>query len=171
LIKKGNNVRNNDVLRRLRYVFDLSDSQMMTVFQKGGRQVTRAEVSAWLKKDADPEIEKCKDASLASFLNGFICEKRGPKDGAAPAAESYLSNNQILRKLKIALDLKDDDLLQILALAELQLSRHELSAFFRKKGHKNYRVCKDQVLRNFLSGLQVQYRGETLAQSDFVWKD
>ena len=55
--------------------------------------------------------------------------------------------------------MKDDDVLETLKLANFRLSKHELSAFFRKPDHKHYRECKDQVLRNFLQGLQVKVRG------------
>jgi uncharacterized protein YehS (DUF1456 family) len=163
-------VRNNDILRRLRYVFDYSDSKMMAIFKEGGHELARAEMSSLLKKDEDPDFVVCKDPLFAIFLNGFINDRRGKREGAVQVVENYLSNNHILRKLKIGLNLKDDECLEILTLAGLSVSRHELSAFFRKKGHKNYRVCKDQVLRNFISGLQVKFRGEKEIEQDFVWK-
>lgn len=72
--------------------------------------------------------------------------------------EQRLTNNIIFRKLKIALSLQADDVLEFLSLAGFKLSKHELSAFFRRPGHKHYRVCKDQVLRNFLQGVQMKYR-------------
>ncbi len=61
-------------------------------------------------------------------------------------------------KLKIALNLKADDVLEIMNLADLRISKHELSAFFRRPDHKHYRDCKDQILRNFLHGMQLKYR-------------
>jgi len=163
-------MRNNDILRRLRYIFEINDSKMIAIFALGGLEVTRAEVSSWLKKDEEPDFLACSDLLLAQFLNGFISEKRGKKEGDEPTPEKYLSNNLILRKLRIALNLRDDEIIELLSFAGLQLSKHELSAFFRKKGHKNYRACKDQVLRNFLAGLQVQYRGQSPTDSHFVWK-
>jgi uncharacterized protein YehS (DUF1456 family) len=66
----------------------------------------------------------------------------------------------IFRKLKIALDLQAEEILAILASVEVPLSKHELSAFFRKPEHKHYRECKDQVLRNFIQGVQRKYRQE-----------
>lgn len=144
---------------------------MITIFSEGGQEVTRADISSILKKDEDPDFDVCTDLLLATFLNGFINHRRGKREGENRGPESRLSNNLILRKLKIGLDLKDDDLLEILLLADLRLSKHELSAFFRKKGHKNYRACKDQVLRNFLAGLQVKFRGKTKdIEPHFVWK-
>jgi uncharacterized protein YehS (DUF1456 family) len=64
----------------------------------------------------------------------------------------------IFMKLKIALSLKAEDVMAILELADFKISKHELSAFFRKPDHKHYRDCKDQILRNFLKGLQLKYR-------------
>lgn len=160
----------NDVLRRIRYIFDINDSGMIRVFGHGGLRVTREEISDWLKKEEDPDYKACNDSQLAIFLNGFIIEKRGKKEGAdKPEAETRLTNNNIFMKLKIALNLKSEDVLEILQLAEFQLSKHELSAFFRKPGHKHYRDCKDQVLRNFLKGLQMKYRNGNETEAEFRW--
>lgn len=149
---------NNDILRRVRYIFNLNDTKMMSIFASTGYKATRAQISDWLKKDDDPAFKKCNDSQLAIFLNGFINEKRGKKEGAQPEPETRLNNNLIFRKLRIALNLKDEDILHILETADFQISKHELSAFFRKVGHKHYRPCKDQILRNFLQGLQDKYR-------------
>lgn len=159
---------NNDVLRRIRYIFDLSDSKMMEAFSSTGFHVTRAQISDWLKKDDDPALKKCDDKQLAIFLNGFINTMRGKKEGEQPVPESRLSNNIIFRKLKIALNMKEDDVLEVLERADFRLSRHELSAFFRKTDHKHYRPCKDQVLRNFLQGLQLKFRGKAVNDSEGV---
>jgi len=149
-------VTNNDILRRLRYTFDFNDSKMMRLFSQADQQVTRAQVSAWLKKDDDPGYQACRDIELAIFLNGMINEMRGKREGPQPEPEKRLNNNIIFRKLKIALNLQSDAVLDVLALAGQRMSQHELSAFFRKPEHKHYRLCKDQVLRNFLKGLQLK---------------
>ena len=149
---------NNDVLRRIRYTFNFDDTLMIAIFGLGGLEVTRAQISDWLKKDDDPDYQKCNDTQLATFLNGLIVEKRGKKDGPQPAPESSLSNNIIFRKLKIALNLQADDVLKLVNQGDFRMSKHELSAFFRKPGHKHYRECKDQVLRYFLKGMQLKYR-------------
>lgn len=149
---------NNDVLRSVRYTFDFSDFQMMDIFKKGGLEVTRAEVSDWLKRDDDEEFKPIYDKDLSAFLNGFIIEKRGKKEGVEPKIEKSLNNNAVLRKLKIALNLKDEDILGMLAKAYFRLGKHELSAFFRKPTQSQYRDCKDQVMRNFLKGMQLTYR-------------
>lgn len=151
-------MNNNDVLRRIRYAFDFSDSKMIAIFESADYPVTREQISAWLKKDDDPAFLKCSDAQLAIFLNGFINVRRGKKEGQQPKPEQRLTNNIIFRKLKIALDLKAEDILEILSLSDVRISKHELSAFFRKPDHKHYRVCKDQILRNFIYGVQQKYR-------------
>ena len=149
---------NNDILRRIRYTFDFDDAKMIAIFGQADHQVTREQISDWLKKDDDPAVQECGDVQLAIFLNGLIIDRRGNKEGAPPEPEQVLTNNIIFRKLKIALDLQAEDILAILNLADMHISKHELSAFFRKPGHKHYRECKDQVFRNFLNGLQLKYR-------------
>jgi len=149
---------NNDILRRIRYVFDFSDSKMMAIFASTEHKASRSEISDWLKKEDDPEYQNLTDHQLASFLDGFINDKRGKKDGPQHEAEKRLTNNIIFMKLKIALNLKAEDVLEIMNLAEFEMSKHELSALFRKPGHKHYRECKDQILRKFLKGLQLKFR-------------
>ncbi|MBN7812322.1 DUF1456 family protein [Algoriphagus sp. H41] len=152
---------NNDVLRTLRYTFDFNDFVMIDLFAKGGLTVDRAQVSNWLKREEDEEFQAIYDKELAAFLNGLIILKRGPKDDTTPVAEKSVSNNLVLRKLKIALNMKDEDMLEIFGLRGFRLSKHELSAFFRNPNQHQYRQCKDQVLRNFLQGLQMKYRSES----------
>lgn len=162
-------MNNNDILRRIRYIFDYDDSKMMAIFGLADCQVTRSQVSDWLKKDDDPACEKCSDTQLAFFLNGLINDKRGRKEGPQPEPEQRLTKNIIFMKLKIALDLKAEDVIKIMSLADFNISKSELSAFFRKPGHKHYRECKNQILRNFLKGVQLKYRPETGLKDEFKW--
>jgi uncharacterized protein YehS (DUF1456 family) len=148
---------NNEIIRRIRYIFDFSDSKMIEIFALADFQVTRSRISDWLKKDEDPSFLEINDYHLAIFLNGLINDKRGKKEGEQPVPEKRLTNNMILRKLKIALNLKDDDVLGILGLVDTHISKHELSAFFRNPSQEQYRQCNDQILRNFLQGMQKKY--------------
>jgi len=157
-------VKNNDILRRIRFVFNLDDSKMMKLSSTKETKVSRAEISDWLKRDDDIGHKEMEDVELAVFLNSFIEEKRGKRDGPVPEPEKRLSNNAVFMKLKIALNLKAEDVLDILSVAGFKLGKHELSAFFRKPGHKHFRECKDQVLRNFLQGLQNKYRKDVTAK-------
>jgi len=145
-------------MRRIRYTFDFSDSKMIELFGLAGHEVTQEQVISWLKKDNDPVYQELYDNQLAIFLNGLINDKRGKKEGVQPKPEKRLNNNIIFRKLKIALNLKDDDILEILELVDIRISKHELSAFFRNPNQNQYRPCKDQFLRNFLHGMQIKYR-------------
>lgn len=149
-------ITNNDILRRIRYIFDFSDSKMIELFANAGYETTRAEISDWLKKDEDEAFVKIDDYHLATFLNGLIIDRRGKREGDQPEAEKRLNNNIVFRKLRIALNLKDEDILQIMALAGMQISKHELSAFFRNPSQSQYRPCNDQIMRNFLKGLQIK---------------
>ena len=151
-------MNHNYILRRIRYTFDINDSKMISIFALADHEVTREQISDWLKKEDDEAYKNCSDSQFSTFLNGFINEKRGEKDGPPAPIEKNLNNNIILRKFKIALDLKNEDVLEIMDLADLKISKHELSAFFRRPDHKHYRACRDQILRNFITGMQLKYR-------------
>lgn len=144
---------NNDIFRRIRYLFKLNDSQVVNIYQHVEVAIQQADVLNWLKKEDDPSLVEMTDQELAAFLNGLIIEKRGKKEGPTPEAEEVLSNNTILRKLKIALDLKSDDILAAFESIDKKISKHELSSFFRNPDHSSYRPLMDQYLRNFLQGL------------------
>lgn len=148
---------NNDVLRRVRYMFYYSDLKMIALFKLANCDVKKSEVSAWLKKEEDAAAVEITDRELSLFFNGLIIEKRGKREGPQPEPEDPLSNNMILRKLKIALDLKTDDILALFESIEKPITKSELSDFFRKANHKLYRPCGDQYLRNFLNALQEHY--------------
>jgi uncharacterized protein YehS (DUF1456 family) len=152
-------VKANDCLRRIRYILDLDDKEVIALFALADQRVIRAQVIAWLKKDDDPDYKDCSDVMFATFLNGLINQKRGRKDGPQPKPETSMNNNLVFRKLKIAFNLQAEEIVSILSLANHDISKHELSAFFRRPDHKHYRDCKDQILRNFLTGLQIKYRG------------
>ncbi len=157
---------NNDIIRRIRYIFDFNDYRMIAIFALAEVEVSREQISNWLKKDEDPAYQACNDIMMATFLNGLILETRGKKEGPQPEPEKRLTNNIVFMKLKIALNMQADAVLEILESVGLKISKHELSALFRKPGHKHYRDCKDQILRNFLKGLQLKYRGNRSAYEE-----
>lgn len=151
-------MNHNDVLRRIRYTLDYDDSQMMEVFAHADHLVSREQVCAWLKQDDDAELVKISDRDMAIFLNGLINLRRGRRDGPQAEVENRLTNNMVLMKLRIAMNLQSDDIQALLAATGLNFSKHEISALFRKPGHKHYRECEDQLLRNVLKGLQKRLR-------------
>lgn len=149
---------NNDIIRRLRYLFALDDQKMIALFKLVDYDLSLETLSGWLKKEEDPSLLVISDRELSTFLNALIIEKRGRRDGPLPEPEDPLSNNMILKKLKIAFDLKTDDILTLFQSIDKVISKHELSAFFRNPQHKSYRPMMDQYLRNFLHALQMNFK-------------
>jgi uncharacterized protein YehS (DUF1456 family) len=152
-------VTNNDVLRSIRYILNVNDARLAEVFALGGAPVPVARVEAYLLAEADEGFLACDDLTMALFLNGLVVYKRG-RDDTRPAApvDVPITNNIVLKKLRVAFELKDVDLQQLGALAGFTISKPELSAFFRSAGHKHYQACGDQFLRNFLKGLSLRSR-------------
>ncbi len=70
-----------------------------------------------------------------------------------------MSNNDIMKKLRVALKMTDDDIINVLALVDFRVTKTELGAIFRKEDHPNFKPCGDQLLRNFLNGLIIYKRG------------
>ncbi|WP_252504423.1 DUF1456 family protein [Sporosarcina sp. Marseille-Q4943] len=161
-------MNNNDRLIRLRYALDFSNTEMVDIFKLGGVEVTKEDVILLLTKSTDDETEneiqmKCTNQMLDSFLNGLIIYKRGKQDSKpgqpqGPAITNESVNNILLKKVKIALALTSEDMLEILEDAGITISKGELSAVLRKEGHKNYKPCLDRYARNFLKGLAIKYR-------------
>jgi uncharacterized protein YehS (DUF1456 family) len=147
---------NNDLLRRLRYALKLNGETIASLSTLGGHEINPIDVLKLLKKEEEPGFVACDNMVMGAFLDGLITSRRGaqdPKPGSAKLTDMVLNNNLILRKLRIALELNDGAMLTILAKAGVQLSKSELSAMFRAEGHRNYKPCGDQILRNFVRGL------------------
>jgi uncharacterized protein YehS (DUF1456 family) len=120
----------------------------------------KADVQAFLRKEDDPDYAECSNAVLAHFLDGLIIYCRGRDESLPPRpVEKRITNNVVLKKLRVAFALKDVDMHDIFESAGFPISKPELSALFRQPGHNNYRVCGDQLLRNFLKGLTLRVRG------------
>lgn len=154
-------MNNNDRLARLRYALNIKDDQMVEVFELGGLTITKAEVQALLRKaETEEGYEKsCSNEWLERFLNGLIASQRGPSDRELDLELTDQNvNNLLLKKVKIALSLQSEDILEILEDAGVSISKSELSAVLRKEGHRNYKICGDRYARNFLKGLALRYR-------------
>lgn len=154
---------NNDILRRVRYALTLNDKTMIEIFALSNIEINREQLLQWLKKDHEEEFVSLDNQHMSLFLDGLITHKRGklPDQPQPPPTPSPLTNNMILKKLRIALAFKEEDMLNAFGLANFKISRGELSAFFRQKGHKHHRECGDQVLRNFLQGITLQFRAQS----------
>jgi uncharacterized protein YehS (DUF1456 family) len=163
---------NNDILIRLRYALEIKNKEMAEIFKLGGVELSVPEVvKILIKSDADEEENdnqiQCNNSMLDAFLNGLIIYKRGkqePKPGQPDTLEptekkSTNINNLLLKKVKIALTLTTEDMLDIFENAGITVTKGELGALLRKEGHKNYKECGDKFARNFLKGLAIKYRG------------
>lgn len=153
---------NNDVLRAVRYLLDLSDARVEQVIGLADPALapSREIVQALLKKEGEPGFAACSDAVLAAFLDGLVTSLRGHDPGRPPRPpERRIDNNMVLKKLRVAFKLQDADMHDILAAAGMPVSKPEMSALFRQPGHKNFRPCGDQLLRHFLRGLTLRVRG------------
>ena len=147
---------NNDTLRRLRYALNRNDLAIAQITSKSGRETTEAEVVNWLKLEDEPGFVAMSDSDLCSFLDGLIIEKRGPHpSGNVPVPMEFLSNNEILKKLRIAMNLQSDGMLAVFKKADFDVSNAELGSFFRRADHPKFAKCPEQVLRKFIKGLSL----------------
>lgn len=157
-------MNHNDILRRLRYALRLDDTATISIFGLVDYDMEKDYLSMLMKKEDEPGFMLCRDKILSLFLDALIIQKRGKQEGAEPVVlkgSERLTNNDILRKIRIAMSYRDDDMLAILKLANFRLSKGELNAFFRKPEHRNYKECGDQVVRNLLKGMVVKYRPDS----------
>lgn len=157
----------NDLLIRLRYALNIKNSDVVEMFRLGGVKLTALDVSHMLQKvkDGEPEPENykvCTKDMFEAFLNGLITFKRGPqekKEGQAPVKhEPEFANNMLIKKVKIALKMTTEDVLDVFYDGGINVSKGELGAILRSPGHRNYKECGDKFARKFLNGLTSQYR-------------
>lgn len=151
---------NNDTLRSIRYMLDLGDVHVVDILALTGYKATREEVETWLTKEDEPGFAPMPDVAMAHFLDGLIVHRRGRDDSQPPRpVDPKVNNNVVLKKLRVAFELKEDDILAIMGEVGFSASKGEINALFRQPKHSNFRLCGDQFLRNFLKGLTARLRG------------
>jgi uncharacterized protein YehS (DUF1456 family) len=144
----------NDVLRSLRYLLNVSDAKLGDIIRLGDGDVGQADLAAMLKKEDEVGYKECGHDVMARFLNGLVVYKRGRDESRPPPPiEVPVTNNAILKRLRVAFELRDDDIVALIEKSGLRVSKGELGAFFRRPDHRNYRDCGDQFLRNLIKGL------------------
>lgn len=144
----------NDVLRSLRYMLEINSAKVVEICNLGGYLVLKNEIHDFLRSDEDPAFIACPEEVVAYFLDGLIYSKRGKDDSRPrPPIELPISNNLVMKKLRVAFQLREEDMLEIMQSTGFKFGKAELSAILRKKDHPNYRECGDQALRYFLKGL------------------
>jgi uncharacterized protein YehS (DUF1456 family) len=149
-------VTHNDTLDRLRATLKLTDAEVLKCFTLVGRTLT-TEAQAGLGAQVQGESRTLlTDALLADFLDGLIIARRGPSPSSSGSRDAVveLTNNMILKKLRIALNLQAEDMLKLFHRGGKTLAKGELSALFRKSTHKHYKACDDEHLSAFLEGVK-----------------
>jgi uncharacterized protein YehS (DUF1456 family) len=154
-------VNNNELLRSIKNALQLDEGEMIAVFREAGREVGAPAIAAFLKTAEEDGHIPCANPIMGFFLDGLIIRLRGRKEGGPEPAEplAALGNNTILKKLRIALDLKEDELIDLFHAGGTTITKHDLTALFRKKGHKHYKRCSDQLLGSFIEGVALQRKG------------
>ena len=146
----------NDVLRRLRYALDVNEADIVRIYAHQGHEITPEHVTSLLLKEEVEGYIPCTHLEMELFLDGLITERRGARDPDAPPCPPTgkpMTNNMVLKKLRIALNFREYDMLNTLNRGGMEVSSSELTALFRKPSHRHYRECGDQLLRNFIKGL------------------
>ena len=140
---------NDDVLRTVRHALSLDDAKSVALFALSDIEVAAEDLATMTVSDAQ----------LAGFLDGLILDRRGPRKPGAPVPDpdAELTRNAVFKKLRIALSLQEQDVLSVLNYGGATLNKHELTALFRKPGHKHYKKCKEEVLDAFLKGLTLRF--------------
>jgi len=147
----------NDILRRLRYALNINDNQVAELIGRTGRKTLTDEVVNWLKHEDEKGYVELSSSLLCRFLDGLVIDRRGPHPlGKTPEPLEFLSNNEILKKLRIALSLQAEEMIAIFMRVDFIVTKSELSAFFRRPDHRNFRKCPDQVLKKFIKGLSTK---------------
>jgi uncharacterized protein YehS (DUF1456 family) len=150
---------NNELLRSIRDALGLDTATMISIFKNAGREVGESAVTAFLKTEDEDGYIPCSNPVMGFFLDGLIINKRGKREGGTEPAEkplAELGNNAVLKKLRIALDLKEDDLIDIFKYAGISMTKHDLTALYRKPGHKHYKECNGQLLGSFIKGVALR---------------
>ena len=145
---------NNDAIKAVRFMLGINDAKIVEICGLDGLEIPRTEIHNFMRGETDPEYIECPDGIMVHFLDGLIYYLRGKDESRPPMPKELpVSNNLILKKLRVAFQLKEEDMLSLINDSGMKFGKSELSAVLRKRGHDNYRQLGDQVLRYFLKGL------------------
>ena len=148
----------NDVLYKIKNALKLSSEDILKAYELEAYNMDKTHLDALLKRRQEKGSKLCSYEELGVFLDGLVTLKRGPSPKKADTSESVeLTNNLILKKLRIALELKEAETEIIFSLGEAELSKQQLASLFRKEGHKNFKECSNELLMAFLNGMDEFY--------------
>ncbi|MDF1760557.1 MAG: DUF1456 family protein [Coxiellaceae bacterium] len=157
-------MQNNDFFRRLRYALKLDDPTMLSLFEQASHAMSEEKLLQIFKDEEEPDYQVLSDAQLSDFLDAYIVKCRGKSDKPhAPfnPSNGRLTNNILLKKLRIALKYDEQAMLKTFSKGGVEISSSELGALFRKPGSRHYRACGDQWVRHFLAGLKGHKESKT----------
>lgn len=150
-------MKNNTAMIKIQAALGLTPTDIARAFALGGYTVTAEMLAGYMVGFPTEEgYLKCPNRALIAFLDGLIVDRRGPnpkKPNPGAVAETTIDNSDIFKKLRIALDLHEEDIQILLQKSNVILEKNDFSAIFRKKGHKHYKNASDPVLEAFLAGV------------------
>lgn len=147
----------NDILYRIKKALNLTTKNIIEIYRLEEYDMDLAHLKKLLKRRKDRDFERCSYQELGIFLDGLVTLKRGKSPNPKSDEVVELTNNLIIKKLRVAQELKESEIEIIFALADRQLTKQQLSSLFRKENHKNFKICSDELLLAFLEGLDEFY--------------
>jgi len=151
-------LKTNDILYKIQKALSLTQEEMIEAYKLADYKMAATHLDSLLKRRQDEDSKLCSYEELGIFLDGFVILKRSPSTKKENNDEIVeLTNNIILKKLRIAIELKEAETEIIFSLGEAELSKQQLASLFRKEGHKNFKECSDELLMAFLDGLDEFY--------------
>ena len=157
-------MQTNDILFKITKALSLDTKQTIEAYELADFEMTEERLSSILKRRQDDGFEQVTFEELGTFLDGLVLLKRGPSEKEVNKDEVVeLTNNLILKKIRVAMELKEAEMLILFGLAEVALTKRQIGSLFRKEGGKNFKVCSDELLMAFLDGLdEFYYDGEEI---------
>jgi uncharacterized protein YehS (DUF1456 family) len=144
---------NNYVLKLIQRAIDISEVDILKIYKSMDKKITKEDVEDILREEQDEKFILLSDDGFLLFLDGLIEWRRGKsKTKSKKVIKTYLNNNVILKKLRIAFDLKDEQMIKLFSLVEQEITSSELTPYFRKEGHVNFKRCSDSTLKKFIKG-------------------
>ena len=149
-------MRTNAIFRKLVQSLLLDTQQIQALFAPADIDLSEKDVANLLKTDYQPGFTAMPDYILLTFLNNLIEQQRGKKTDVEVDVihkHAKISNNDVLKKLRIAFVLHEQDLRDALKLVTIELTKSDLAALFRKAGHEHYKACDDELVLDFIEGI------------------
>ena len=155
-------ISTNEILYRIQKALNLTMEEMLKIYTLESYTMSEEHLDNLLKRHKEKGFTIASYEELGVFLDGLVTFKRGPSPKKSDGNNVELTNNLILKKLRIALELKEAETEIIFGLADIELSKQQLASLFRKENHKNFKPCSDTLLMAYLDGLdEFYYTGDT----------